>query len=115
MDVEYAKTLLRGCVRAELRDHAFGDAEVFWIDEHKREVATGYFGGDDSSVTVNDLEDETGQTFYFFKGEDARALRECGTEGPISRNDETGPDEFIEGAVMPGLTKEAVFRELTGE
>lgn len=109
MDVEYAKTLLRGCVRSELQDHAFGDAEVFWT-EGETEVATGYFsrGIESVSITVPD-----GQAI--FTGETARELRTCGVEGTIGRNDETGPDEFVEGRIMPGLTPELVYKELTGE
>jgi hypothetical protein len=48
-----------------------------------------------------------------FKGNEARRLRECGIEGKIERNDETGPDEFVVGQVMPGLTKAGVLEEIT--
>jgi hypothetical protein len=105
MDFETAKTFLNNSVRSELRDHAFGDVEMFW-SRGKEEVGTGYFGGGTSEVYVQ------GTTFT---GQEAHDLRKCGVEGEIHRNDETGPDLFVEGFVEPGLTKEGVFRELTGE
>lgn len=109
MDLEYAKTLLRGCVRSELQDHAFGDAEVSW-DYNGTPLADGYFSATIQSVTVRVPDDVS-----VFKGEEALELRKLGEEGAIGRNDETGPDEYAEGQIMPSLTKNAVFEELTGE
>lgn len=109
MDVEYAKTLLRGCTRSELQDHAFGDAEVYWM-QNETMIATGYFSG-----TIQEVHIKVPDAEASFIGEAAMELRTLGNEGHIDRNDETGPDEYAEGAIMPGLTKEAVFRELTGE
>lgn len=116
MDLSDAQKFLGGTIRHELRDHAFGDAEVFWTKDDK-EVAGGYFGGGNASVWIRDKElDQTMQEpAMHFDGEAARELRKCGTVGHIERNDETGPDEYQEGTTMPGLTKEGVFKELTGK
>jgi hypothetical protein len=108
MNLEEAKTLLNGATRHELRDHAFGDMEVYWVKNGK-EIACGYFGGDHAEISVfKPAADAT-----TFDGDDARALRECGTLGMAARNDETGPNEFIEGQTVPGLTLEGVREELT--
>jgi hypothetical protein len=47
-----------------------------------------------------------------FRGKDAAEVRNCG-KLQVERNDETGPDEYIEGQTMPGLTLEGVRQELT--
>jgi hypothetical protein len=105
MTLQEAVELLSSCVRHELRDHAFGDSEVYWRKDGQN-VATGYFGGDSSSVCI-------GQEV--FKGADALKLLECGQVGQVERNDETGPDEYKQGVIMPALTLEGVRKELTGE
>jgi hypothetical protein len=108
MELEEAKKLLDSATRHELRDHAFGDTEVYWV-LGKKEIACGYFGGGQDGVSVfKPAEDSTS-----FSGEEARVLRECGTLGDVERNDETGPNEFIEGKTEPGLTLEGVREELT--
>lgn len=100
MELEEAKRVLNGCTRQELRDHAFGDKEVYWL-KGTQEVACGYFGGGHAEVSIfKPAKDSTD-----FTGEDALALRECGTVGEVQRNDETGPDEFVAG----------VQQELVGE
>lgn len=104
MELSEAKATLNLCVRGECRDHAFGDVEVFWTRDGE-EVADGYFGGGTASVHVQGTS---------FQGSEAHELRACGAEGEIGRNDETGPDEFIEGFTMPALTKEYVRHELEG-
>lgn len=113
MNIDEAKVLLNACEREELRDHAFGDAEVYWMKgegDDRKEVAFGYFGGGSTTgITIKGEDDEVS-----FEGADARALRNCGTTGHVERNDETGPDTFNEGNVMPGLSKGDVFHELTG-
>lgn len=109
MNLEEAKTLLGGATRHELRDHAFGDTEVYWVKGGK-EIACGYFGGGQDSVSIFKPAEDAAS----FDGEEARALRECGTLGEIGRNDETGPNEFIEGQTVPALTLEGVREELTG-
>lgn len=105
MNLDNAKLVLNDCTREELRDHAFGDVEVFWFKDGK-EIATGYFGGVHAGVTLTPMTS--------FHDDKARELRNCGTLGQVDRNDETGPDEFTEGQIMPGLTKEGVRREITG-
>jgi len=103
--IEEAEAYLKDSVRQELRDHAFGDAEVLWYKDGN-EVANGYFSGSQADISV---------PFFSLKlkGDEARKLRYCGVEGRVDRNDETGPANFSEGTIMPGLTKEAVFEELT--
>lgn len=108
MNFEEAKTILGGAVRHELRDHAFGDVEVYWVVKGK-EIACGYFGGGKAEVNVfKPAADST-----TFVDDEARTLRDFGTAVAISRNDETGLDEFVEGQIMPGLTLEGVREELT--
>lgn len=104
MNVETAKNILNQCERHELRDHAFGDMEVSWTKDGN-EVGAGYFGGGVADVSL------IGE-FSDFHDEDARALQSCGTLAHVERNDSTGPEEFVEGQTMPGLTKEGVREEL---
>jgi hypothetical protein len=46
-----AVLLLQNTVRDELKDHAFGDREVFWM-KSGIEVASGYFSGDTREVFI---------------------------------------------------------------
>lgn len=110
MDIDEAKTLLDDCDRIELRDHAFGDVEVTWEKEGVI-VATGEFSRQHAQVWIAMGE---GNPPVTFRGELGRPLRECGTLMTVHRNDETGPDEFKEGEILPGLTKEAVRDEIFG-
>lgn len=105
MNLEEAKKLLDGAKRCELRDHAFGDMEVFWTVDGEG-VADGYFSCSTRSVSILG-----GPTFT---DDDADALQDCGTLDEVWRNDNTGPETFQAGVTMPGLTKEGVFEELTG-
>lgn len=114
MTLSEAKELLNSCVREELRDHAFGDAEVFWSKDEKK-VAEGYFNGGNAGVWFYDILVSDGTKMASFSGEKARELRECGAKGHISRNDETGPEQYVEGYTMPGLTAEGVRKELTDD
>lgn len=109
MDLQETKALLEKCTRQELRDHSFGDTEVYWTQNGK-EVAGGYFSASEATVwfSTESVIDETN-----FHDDEARELRKCGTL-QVSRNDETGPDEYQEGVTMPGLTLEGVRKELTG-
>ena len=102
MTFEEALYLLMSCKREELRDHAFGDAEVYWMKDGK-EVAVGYYGTS-SSVGIDGTS---------FTGEEAAKFRYVGRQGKIERNDETGPDVYAEGKCMSGLTLAGVFKELT--
>lgn len=113
MNLEEAKKLLEDSTRSELRDHAFGDREVFW-EKDGQTIATGYFGGGQGSVSF-DVGDEIPDDTTSFDGEEARELSSLGKLGEIGRNDETGPDTFTEGDVMPGLSTGDVFHELTGK
>lgn len=105
MEVNEAKSILDGCTRHELRDHAFGDMEVTWM-KGETVIADGYFGSSMASVTIGD--DPTAS----FSNDDAHALKSAGTLGEVGRNDETGPSEYVEGQTMPGLTLEGVRDEL---
>lgn len=104
MKLAEAKELLDGTVRTELRDHAFGDAEVSWHKDEV-EVASGYFNGTVQEVIILDGP----QTF---NSDEAKELRSHGVLGDIERNDETGPVHYEEGKMMPGLTSEFVKHEL---
>lgn len=104
MDLAMAKQLLSTCIKHELRDHAFGDCEVEWYDG-STPIASGYFSGSIREVGFN-----AGDSF---KDDEADELRNCFASQKTERNDETGPDEFEIGKVMPGLTKEGVYKELT--
>lgn len=110
MNLKEAGELLDGATREELRDHAFGDAEVFWTKDGI-EIANGFFGGGSANVYFKAEEGEAGVTF---EGNEARELREKGDLVGVSRNDETGPESYSEGTVMPGLSLEDVRQELTG-
>ena len=105
MDLEAAKKLLKTATKWELRDHAFGDCEVEWM-EGKANIAAGYFSGKTREVHFQDGNVD-------FKGEEADQLRRCFAEEKFERNDMTGPDDFVLGKIMPELTKEAVRQELT--
>lgn len=109
LSFDTVKLILSDCVREELRDHAFGDAEVFW-SKNGKEIAEGYFGGGGASVW---LPGPGQSTLATFSDMEARHLRQCGTTGHIERNDETGPKTYQEGKIMDSLTKEAVYYEIT--
>lgn len=104
MTFEEAKTLLSTCNRDELRDHAFGDREIYWTSVGGEEVASGYCGEGIVSATV-------GETYFI--GEQAAELVKLGRTGKVERNDSTGPDEYRDGQVMEGLTLRGVADELT--
>jgi hypothetical protein len=112
MTFEEAEQILSETTRSELRDHAFGDREVFWTKDGV-EIAGGYFGGRTADVWigkgVEGWEGPTGD----FEGLEARKLSQLGTLGVVDRNDETGPEEYSEGTTMPGLMIEGVRKELT--
>lgn len=108
MDFDEAKALLNDAFRFELRDHAFGDCEITWIDARGQEIADGISGSGVCSITFN-----VGGVYTSFSGTKARELKGCGTLSKVERNDEVGPDEYVEGQVMHGLTHEGVLEELT--
>lgn len=106
MELDEAKKILDICDRHELRDHAFGDMEVVWTKQGY-EIAYGYLGVSKCGVH---LVGDSG-----FEGEDALSLIGCGELTHVERNDSVGPDTFVLGRVMPGLTREAVKQELIME
>lgn len=110
MTLDEAKEILNGCTRSELRDHAFGDVEVYW-ERDGGEIGSGYFGSGQGDVSVLGKDD----IYHSFKDSWARELRNCGTLAVVERNDSTGPDAFAEGSVAPGLTLGEVLEELTGK
>src|SRR5436190_894497 len=101
MVLDEVKKLLDGCVRSELRDHAFGDMEVTWT-KNNMVVGGGYFSGSQASVWIDD--EILGHPI--FEADDAYDLHGHGILGQINRNDETGPERYVEGQTMPGLTSE---------
>jgi hypothetical protein len=109
IDVAQAEEILRESLRFECRDHAFGDAEITWQNAQEVEVAGGYFSSSGGSIWLLDGE---GNTLADYDGEDAQRLRQLGQLQGVSRNDSTGPEEYSEGTIMPGLTFEAVLNEL---
>lgn len=107
---EQAVKLLTESRRDELRDHAFGDREIYWVHPVLGDIAEGYSGGGDVSISVVF---EVGDRVFGY-GSDDRELLKLGQRGRVERNDSTGPDEYLEGVTMPGLTKEGVLKELLG-
>jgi len=103
MTFEEAKAILNTCVREELRDHAFGDREIYWTRDGQ-EIAFGYSG---SSVSFGFSGDDT-----VFSDDEVRELLRCGSLGTVERNDSTGPDTYTDGACMPGLTLAGVREEI---
>lgn len=101
-----AKLLLADCQRSELRDHAFGDREVYFVNAVGDTVAEGYSGSSGSSLHVSGTE---------FVGKQADELLTLGHQGSVERNDSTGPDEYHEGECLPGLTTEGVLDELVNK
>lgn len=113
MTREEAKALLSQCRREELRDHAFGDREVTWFDDQGRERGFAYFGGAAADLSIYGEGGPEAGRVVGFAGRDARELAGCGKSVVVERNDLTGPDDYEEGACMPGLTLEGVRAELT--
>lgn len=106
IDFERACAILSECTKDELRDHAFGDREITWYNKYDQTVASGYSGRDGREVTFCGFD-------AYFEGSDASVLIDLGSLADVERNDSTGPDEFEDGNVMPGLTNEGVLNELT--
>jgi len=86
MTYDLASTILSESIRDELRDHAFGDKEIYWRDNHGHPVATGYSGysGDEVGMCGFDI---------IFTEEEARKLVGLGTLGEVERNDSGGDEE----------------------
>ena len=118
MNIQRAIEVLSRSTRQELRDHAFGDVEIYWVDynipgEHEggTEVGFAYIGGPGKNL-IHVTDPVNGDKTDFGEN-DFRALRNLGSSVRIDRNDETGPDRFEEGRCMPALTLEGVRAELT--
>ncbi|MAH42278.1 hypothetical protein CL614_00935 [archaeon] len=122
MNFDEAKAMLGELTRYELRDHAFGDAEVGFYDfpgevpKHKHQWTThrrvdGHYSGTRFNL---DIYDEKGEVIATFEGKEAAELMNCGKAVIINRNDTAGPDEFTPGYIMHGLTREGVKEELVG-
>lgn len=118
MSFNTVKLILSDCERHELRDHSFGDVEVNWYKGDVT-IAYGYFSRSSAEVRVYRSDNPNAEFPSYrklaeFTGDQAHELRLCG-EIHVSRNDETGPDEFTLGEIQPGLSKGDVYHELTGE
>lgn len=96
MKVQLAKYLLELCERQELRDHAFGDREIFWTFDGI-EVAGGYFSSMGKSIWIYryfpgiDFADQCEQIASFGE-EEAQELVQCGKLKAVERNDMQGDD-----------------------
>ena len=118
MDIQKARAILARSTREELRDHAFGDAEIYWVDysipgefNGGTEVGFSYLGGS-GPLFVGVTDPSTGEDITF-KEDEARQLLMLGSSVRVERNDSTGPDQFTPGKCMPGLTLEGMREELT--
>lgn len=85
MSLTDARAFLEGCLRHELVDHAFGDAEVGWQNAAGEQVASAYFGNSSNSLGINETEQFVASEF---SGEDARSLQHAGTLAKRDRNDD---------------------------
>lgn len=101
------RDILASCTRSELRDHAFGDREIFWRTSDGEIVAEAY----DGSVCSFHYEYE-GKKFTSDNEGTLKELFSLGITGVVERNDSTGPDEFTQGVVMPGLSEDDILKEL---
>lgn len=81
---DQAKELLSTSNRSELRDHAFGDREVYFEDAQGNEIAAGYY-----AMTCCDVEFNDGTCF---SGEEARILIKMGKLINVERNDSQDDD-----------------------
>ncbi|MNB58639.1 hypothetical protein D3C87_364630 [compost metagenome] len=108
MTYDEAVKVLAAATRDELRDHAFGDREIYWTNDYGQSVATGYVGSGGCEIDFTGFELTLEEDQY-------RDLINLGKVGNVERNDSTGPDEFEDGKCMPGLTLDGVRKELEGE
>ncbi len=86
MRLSDAIEMLSTSYRYELADYAFGDSEFIWKDEEGKEIASGYRGRSDKSVTFGDYHNSK-----TFKDSDAQELFGLGKLARFERND-TGED-----------------------
>jgi NTP pyrophosphatase (non-canonical NTP hydrolase) len=99
-----AKKTLAACSRAELQDHAFGDAEVYW-KKGEEEIAYGYFSRDAREVRFHGGP-------VFIDGE-ADELRSVGKLASVERNDAGGErTPRGRGLTLMGMADERTAIEL---
>ena len=112
--IEELKKLLSESTRSELRDHAFGDREIYWKHPVLGDFAKGYSGPGAPGLFVYDKDDE-GAGYEVSETDEVNIsdLFKLGIRGQVERNDSTGPDTYQEGKTMPGLSSEGVLNELT--
>lgn len=84
MTFEEAKELLMTCNRSELRDHAFGDKEIYFDTPEGEQVAEGYCGGGIVNITVHRT---------MFQDDEAAELLKLGHLVKVERNDSQGDDD----------------------
>ncbi|MNI79753.1 hypothetical protein D3C73_1362310 [compost metagenome] len=75
--------MLTPCNRLELRDHAFGDKEVYFETTDGKTVAEGY-AGREYTLSIGEVE---------FTGAEARQLLALGNLTKVDRNDSGADDE----------------------
>jgi hypothetical protein len=107
-----ALALLNLCTRSELRDHAFGDREVAWTDDDGNEVGFYCNSGKSPHMVYVDTFDSEGNTVESAEFPATSQVMSAGNSVIIERNDSTGPDQYRDGACMPGLTLAGVREEI---
>lgn len=80
MTFDLAREILNESIRDELRDHAFGDKEIYWRNNYGHMVATGYVGPRRVECGMAGFD-------VSFSEEEARRLARLGTLGNVERND----------------------------
>lgn len=80
MDFDLAAKILSESIRDELRDHAFGDKEIYWRNNYGHQVATGYVGSSGAECAMDGFD-------VSFSEAEARELAKLGTLGQVERND----------------------------
>jgi hypothetical protein len=86
MTFDLAKAILAESIRDELRDHAFGDKELYWRNKYGHLIATGYYGRDSTDCAMAGFD-------VHFDGVEARELVGLGTLGDVERNDSLDDNE----------------------
>ena len=89
--LEEAKELLKNSFKSQLRDHYFGDREIYWEDGNGNSIAEGYAGSSGIEVSVNFPNGDT----HCFTDNDAEELDKVNCKiKAIERNDSTGPAQY---------------------
>lgn len=87
-DMGRAKELLKNTYKTILRDHFFGDREIYWKDDKGNTVASGYAGGSSFEIYVEFPDGEV--TFKDWEADELDAVP-CKSK-KVERNDTTGDD-----------------------